>query len=214
MLFQDICQLNIFRCLRDMLKCLRDMFRCLRHTLALRQAKCLRDIFRCLGDILCFCLFWWFPPLIFSGKSASSTYVQWKKCFHHFWKKTQNLQDVWETCSCVWKTCGIFRQHVWETCSKVWRTKCLRDMLALFQTTCVRDRLRWHRDILRCLGDILRCLRDILAFVQTNCLANVLGCLRGISCFSLFLVASTTYFQWKKSLSTTSGNPQNLQSVC
>ena len=72
-------------------------------------------------------------------------------------------------------------------------------MLALFQTKCVGDRLRWPRDSLRCLGDILRCLRDILAFVHTNCLANVLGCLRGILCFSAFLVASTTYFQWKKS---------------
>ena len=72
-------------------------------------------------------------------------------------------------------------------------------MLALFQTKCVRDRLRYPRDILRCLGDILRCLRAILAFVQTNCLANVLGCLRGILCFSFFfLVASTTYFQWKQ----------------
>ena len=94
---------------------------------------------------------------------------------------------------------AFFRQHVWETCSEVWRTKCLRDMLALFQAKCLRDRLRWPRDILRCLGNILRCLRDILAFVQTNCLANVLGCLRGILCFSFFWWPPPPIFSGNKS---------------
>ena len=37
----------------------------------------------------------------------------------------------------------------------------LRDILAFFQATCLRD-------MLRCLGDMLRCMRDILDFLKVQ----------------------------------------------
>ena len=59
-------------------------------------------------------------------KSASTTYFQWKKCFHHFWKTTKPARCLRDMLRCLGDMSRClricFRQNVWETDWDDWET--------------------------------------------------------------------------------------------